>query len=177
MKRVIALFMSGMMLLSLAACASDGGRSRDTRDTRDTREENISFNETSKTQVDLDELRRVDGPMLEITTTIRLPLPEDEDPDSTLILGYDGMITNPDDTSLSWGPISDEDYLTFYTFCVESVEDNPFADYFEDVCDGQTYRFVFYDEDGDAHEIYDGYIYENEELSAVNDLLYSCCHN
>ena len=47
-----------------------------------------------------------------------------------------------------------------------------FADYYEEVCDGQTYSFVFYDVDGNQHVLYDGYIYENAELNSILDMFY-----
>ena len=163
MKRVIALFMSVVMVLSLAACGSaEGGR--ESRGSRDSREENISDKE-------IEALRANEGPMLEITCTIQAPIPDDMDRDSTLVLGYNGMIMNPDEYGQNKGPVSDEDYMTIYEFCIDAVENDTYADYYEDVCDGQTYRFVFTDEDGDAHVIYDGYIYDNRELNFVHDLI------
>ncbi|MCR5594055.1 MAG: hypothetical protein K6F79_09955 [Saccharofermentans sp.] len=169
MKRVIALFMSGMMLLSLAACGSaEGGR--ESRGSRDSREENISDKE-------IEALQANEGPMLEITCTIQAPIPDDMDRDSTLVLGYNGMIMNPEVDGQTWGPVSDEDYMEIYEFCVDAVENDTYADYYEDVCDGQTYRFVFTDEDGDAHVIYDGYIYDNRALSDVDNLIDSYCGN
>jgi hypothetical protein len=68
--------------------------------------------------------------------------------------------------------LTDEDYMTVYSFCVETVRNDTFADYYEEVCDEQTYRFLFYDEDGEEHVLYDGYIYQNDELNSILDIVY-----
>ena len=120
----------------------------------------------SKPDYRIEELQEIEGTMLEITSTIRLPVEEGTDIDNTVIVEYDGHAYEVDSNYLNC-TLSDEEYMTIYRFCVESVENNTFADYYEEVCDGVTYRFTFYDEDGEAHLIYDGYIYDNEELQSI----------
>lgn len=161
MKRVLALVIVFGMLAGISAC-SEG---RDNRRDRDRGSSGTGI------KVDVDSLRTYDGPMLEITSTIRMPVPDDIDPNNTSVLNYDGTIFNSYNPNECLGSLSDEDYMTVYRFCVETVENDTFADYYEDVCDGQTYRFVFYDEVGEPHVLYDGYIYENDELSSIVDMI------
>ena len=146
MKKIIAVLMTMVMLAGFTACGKAGDEAK----------------------YDIEELKTYEGPMLEITSTIRAPIPDDMDRDNTVIVNYDGSIEIPlNPITQSGVPISDEDYMDLYRFCTESVENDTFADYTEYYEDGVTYRFVFYDEDGDAHEIYDGYLYENDELRSV----------
>ena len=67
--------------------------------------------------------------------------------------------------------MSDEDYMELYKFCKTALKTNKFAGYSEDVCDGQTYMFMYYDEDGNEQLIYDGYCYDNDELDSIVDLV------
>jgi hypothetical protein len=176
MRKIIAAIFTVLMVTGTAACGKAQG-GRESRRETDSREEYISDNETEATRIVKEDLQTLEGPMLEITCTIQELIPDDMDRDNTKVLGYNGMIMNPDVDGQTWGPVSDEDYMEIYEFCVDSVENDTFADYYEDVCDGQTYRFVFTDEDGNVHEIYDGYIYDNRELSSINALLDSYCWN
>lgn len=161
MKRVLAFVMMFGMLAGITAC----------RENRDHRRDRDRESSRTELKVDVDTLKTYDGPMLEITSTIRMPLPDDVDPNSTSVLYYDGTVNNSYNPNECLGTLSDEDYMTVYRFCVETVENDTFADYYEDVCDGQTYRFVFYDEEGNPYVLYDGYIYENDELSSIVDMI------
>ena len=160
MKRVLAFVMMFGMLAGITACSENRDHRRD------------RSRESSRTEIKVDTLRTYDGPMLEITSTIRMPVPDDVDPNSTSVLNYDGTVYNSYNPNECLGTLSDEDYMTVYRFCVETVENDTFADYYEEVCDGQTYRFVFYDEEGEEHVLYDGYIYQNDELSSIVDIFY-----
>ena len=159
MKKFIALVLAVSVLFGTAACGKAD------RNARGGSRESGESSET-KTESKIEELQELEGPMLEITSTIRLPVEEGTDIDNTLVLEYSGHAYE-EDTGWLEGYLTDEEYLTVYNFCIESVENNTFADYYEDACDGVTYRFVFYDENGDAHLIYDGYIYENAELNSI----------
>ena len=162
MKRIIAVLVSLIMLTGLTACSDNGDTGRSRR----------RSHEATEIKVDIEDLKTYDGPMLEITSTIRMPVPDDVDPNSTSVLNYDGTVYNSYNPNECLGTLSDEDYMTVYRFCVETVENDTFADYYEEVCDGQTYRFVFYDEEGEEHVLYDGYIYQNDELSSIVDIFY-----
>lgn len=162
MKRIIVVLMSLIVLTGLTACSDNGDTGRSRR----------RSHEATEIKVDIEDLKTYDGPMLVITSTIQAPVPEDVERVSSIILHYDGTISNPGYPNQCLGMLTDEDYMTVYSFCVETVRDNTFADYYEEVCDGQTYRFVFYDEEGEEHVLYDGYIYQNAELSSIADILY-----
>ena len=157
MKRIIALVLTMVMLAGVAACGkTEGNRGRE------------SGSETSE-NTNIVALQQLHGPMLEVVSTVRLPVEEGTDIENTVIVEYDGDAYEVDSTYLNCH-LSDEEYMRIYRFCTESVENDIYADYYEDACDGITYRFTFYDEDGNAHLIYDGYIYENEELQSIIDI-------
>ena len=157
MKRIIAITLTLVMLTGAAACSKTERNSRHGSD-----EENYKPQE-------IEELQEIEGPMLEVVSTMRLPVEAGTDIENTVIVEYDGDVYEVDTNYLNYH-LSDEEYMWLYRFCTESVANDIFADYYEDVCDGVTYRFTFYDEDGNAHLIYDGYIYENEELQSVIDI-------
>lgn len=160
MKRFIALVLILVMLSGIAGCANSERNGR-----RGSSSESGSVNKFEQ----LEELQSHEGTMLEIVSTVRLPVEEGSDIENTVIVEYSGDAYEVDTNYLNCH-LSDEEYLTIYNFCVESVENDTFADYYENVCDGITYRFTFYDEDGNAHLIYDGYIYENAELNSIIDI-------
>ena len=162
MKRIIALLLTLVMLAGFAACERKHADHKPREDNPVETEYKIS----------IDRLKSYEGPMLVITSTIQAPIPEDVERVSSIILHYDGTISNPGYPNQCLGLITDEDYSTVYSFCVETVRDNTFADYYEEVCDGQTYRFVFYDEEGEEHVLYDGYIYQNDELNSILDIVH-----
>lgn len=67
--------------------------------------------------------------------------------------------------------MSDSDLRFLYEFCIDAYENETFKDYKEDVCDGTTYSFVYYDLDGNAHTLYSGYCYENEALKKAYETI------
>ena len=160
MKRFIALVLILVMLSGIAGCANAERNGR-----RGSSSESGSVNKFEQ----LEELQSHEGTMLEIVSTVRLPVEEGSDIENTVIVEYSGDAYEVDTNYLNCH-LSDEEYLTIYNFCIESVENDTFADYYEDACDGITYRFTFYDEDGNAHLIYDGYIYENAELYSIIEI-------
>lgn len=60
--------------------------------------------------------------------------------------------------------LSDEDLITFYSFCMRYGDGNAFTGYRETVDDGETRGYYYYDEQGNRNEIYSGYCYDNETL-------------
>ena len=86
-------------------------------------------------------------------------------------LTYTGLAYNPNPIEEVGIKVTDEEYRRIYEFCQEAVAKNKFANYSEDVCDGTTYKFVFYDKDGKEHVIYDGYCYDNKELQEIKKLI------
>ena len=85
-------------------------------------------------------------------------------------VSYDGHAYNPNSEENQYVKMTDAEYMKIYEFCVEAVEKNKFEGYKENVCDGDTYTFIYYDTEGKEHEIYSGYCYENEELQ---DIMYT----
>ena len=163
MKRIIAVLMSLIMLTGLTACSDNGDTGRSRR----------LSHEATEIKVDIEDLKTYDGPMLVITSTIQGPIPVEEERDHSVVLYYDGTVNYLDASpNECLGALNDEDYMTVYNFCIDTVRNDTFADYYEEVCDGQTYRFVFYDEEGEEHVLYDGYIYQNDELSSIVDIVY-----
>lgn len=148
MKKIIAVLMTAVMLLGAASC--------ERREDRRGNDEGIT----------LEDLKANDGPMLVVESVVRAPVPDDYDRYNSITLNYDGSL---DDGNT----ISDEDYMTLYNFCVESIKNDTYEDYIEYYEDGITYSFTFYDEDGEEHVIYDGYIYECEELDDIANLIFS----
>lgn len=84
---------------------------------------------------------------------------------------YSGYAYVPGSLNGEGVKMSDKDLRTIYEFCVNSYENDAFADYSEQVCDGTTYSFVYYDEDGDAHTLYSGYCYSNKDLQSIMDII------
>ena len=85
---------------------------------------------------------------------------------------YDGLVYTPYNYGMQ---MSDRDLLCIYNFCV-NASDGRYDSYSEDVCDGETYTYTFYDTDGKAHELYSGYCYDNDELmKALGILSYYQC--
>ena len=85
---------------------------------------------------------------------------------------YDGYVYTPYNYGMQ---MSDSDLLCIYNFCVAAM-DGRYDYYSEDVCDGETCTYTFYDTDGEAHELYSGYCYDNDELMAAFGILsyYQC---
>ncbi len=74
---------------------------------------------------------------------------------------------------ISSDKMSDYEFKRILEFCLVAKRDDPYKDYSEDVCDGETWTFVFYDGDGESILIYDGYIYDHFGLSSTATLISS----
>ena len=135
----------------------------------------IAFGMTGcgKERPDIKELQKNKGDMLVITCCPQEAMTEEEYENSIFKMSvtYNGYANNPNPINNSLVKMPDDEYLKIYKFCVEAVEDNKFEGYDEDVCDGETYTFTFYDTEGKAHEIYDGYCYENDELQDIMNMI------
>ena len=125
-----------------------------------------------KRDIDLEQVRKIKGTMLEITYQSAGEMTKEEFENSIYSqkVTYSGYACNPFQ-AIEGVMMSDEDYLKVYEFCLDSYENGTFDDYREDVCDGSTYTFTYYDENGEAHRLYSGYIYGNEELSGIVDII------
>ncbi len=118
-----------------------------------------------------DEIKQHDGVMLVIGTSNQSCV--DYSIDSYLGLEYniyyDGTIERVLMYYLSGdhvdaATLSDEDLITFYSFCMRYGDGNAFTGYRETVDDGETRGYYYYDEQGNRNEIYSGYCYDNETL-------------
>lgn len=122
-----------------------------------------------KDEVDINELQKHDGVMLTITRHPQEAMTIEDQRANTTVqkVTYDGLAYNPNPVNKDGIKMSDEDYLKIYEFCIKNVEKSKFKNYSEDVCDGDTYTFTFYDLDGNPTVIYDGYCYSNEDLQDI----------
>ena len=121
----------------------------------------------------IEELKKHEGFMLVIRSTPQMEMTEEEFKRASHKIGvtYSGNAYNPNPVNAEYLPMSDEDYMKVYNFCVTSVAKNKFANYKENVDDGTTYSFTYYDTDGNEHLIYSGYCYQNKELKVIIDII------
>ena len=165
MKRILAAVLTAVMAVSLMGCAGAGtGKSH-----KSTGGGTIPWLNAA-TAANIENLKKNDGKMLEVTAYVSDPQGE-----YTSYVTYDGGVYVPGSGANGEVSISDEDYMFIYNFCVDAYENDSFADYSEDNFDGTTYMFVFYDTDGAAHELYTGYIDDNEALQEINSRIGYYC--
>ncbi len=119
----------------------------------------------------IEELQKLEGDMFVLESYIRAPIPDDMDPTTEYRVTYAGYVYSDRGYADEVAKMSDEDYMELYEFCKTALKTNRFAGYYEEVCDGQTYMFMYYDEDGNEQLIYDGYCYDNDDLEDIVDLV------
>ena len=124
-------------------------------------------------EVDIKELKQHKGNMLVITAYPQGPMTEEEYNMrvSSIRLDYPGTAYIPNPIEEQQISMPDDEYLKIYNFCKKAVAENKFANYSEQVCDGTTYKFVYFDTEGHEHVLYDGYCYENKELRNIISLI------
>lgn len=167
MKRILAAVLTAVMAVSLMGCAGAGnGKSHKSTGggTGGTPAWISDINEAN-----IENLKKNDGNMLEITSC------SDAEDIHTSYVTYGGGVYVSGSGANGEVSISDEDYLFIYKFCVDAYENDSFADYSEDSFDGTSYKFVFYDTDGVAHELYTGYIDDNKDLQEINSRIGYYC--
>ena len=165
MKKILAAVLAAVMAVSLMGCAGTGK----SKSHKSTGGGTIAWLNTA-TENNIENLKKNKGCMLEITEYVSEPQGE-----YTSYVTYGGGVYVSGTGANGEVSISDEDYLFIYNFCVDAYENDRFADYSEDVCDGETYKFVFYDTDGVAHTLYSGYCYDNEALQEINSRIGYYC--
>lgn len=158
MKKILAAVLTAVMALSLMGCAG-AGKSKSPKSTGG---DTIAWLKAAN-EANIDNMQKNKGCMLEITEYVAEPWET-----HTKYVTYDGGVYASGSGAKDAIALSNEDYILIYNFCVDAYENDRFADYSEDVCDGETYKFVFYDTDGIAHELYSGCIDGNDALQAVN---------
>ena len=122
-----------------------------------------------KKAVDIKELQNNDGVMLTITRHPQEAMTVEDQRANTTVrqVTYDGLAYNPNPVNKEGVKMSDEDYLKIYEFCINNAEKSKFRNYSEEVDDGDTYEFTYYDLDGNPTVIYDGYCYSNKDLQDI----------
>ena len=164
MKRILAAVLTAVMAVSLMGCAGAGnGKSH-----KSTGGGTIPWLNAA-TETNIENLKKNDGNMLEITSC------SDAEDIHTSYVTYGGGVYVSGSGANGELTMSDEDYMFIYKSCVDAYENDSFADYSEDVCDGTSYKFVFYDTDGVAHELYTGYIDDNKDLQEINSRIGYYC--
>lgn len=147
--KLISLIMTAVLLFGIAGCRND--------------------------KVDIRELQKNKGVMLEIRGNPQEAMPL-EDYQAVCFrmvqtVYYDGTAYNADSLNTPGIKMTDEDYLKIYNFCIDNIKNNKFSNYSEDVCDGDTYTFTYYDVNGNPTVIYDGYCYDNKELQDIKEII------
>jgi len=152
MRKLLSIVLTLVMAAGMFACSIPGG--------------------SAKRNIDLEKVRQIKGTLLEITHQSAGEMTQEEFEASCYSqkVTYSGDAYNPFQV-VGGIKMSDEDFLEVYEFCLDAYENGTFDDYKEDVCDGSTFTFTYYDENGDAHTLYSGYIYGNEELSGIVDII------
>ena len=150
----------GLCLLDGCAGAVSGGKSKGKDNNSDTLE-------TIGGLITVGDLKRREGDMLVIESTIRAPIPDDMNPTTEYRVTYDGYVYCDSEYSNGPAEIGDEDYMAVYGFCVNAVKTGEFSKYSEDYLDGYTCKLTYYDPDGKEHVIYDGYCYDNDDLQDI----------
>ena len=155
--KLLSIIMIAVLALTMAGCKSDNGKGRERR-------------KKEKQKVNIEEIQKNKGELLVIKYSSMGERTEDYDPSqSQFSVSYSGYTHIPFNTTNL--KMSDEDYLKIYNFCIYNADGSGFKDYKEDVCDGTSYTFIYYDTDGNEHIIYSGYCYENEELKGIIDTI------
>ena len=126
---------------------------------------------SNRRKVNLEEVRKNRGVLLEVTSHPQGPMTQEdvERYTNTQKVTYDGCAYNP--FNEMGVKMTDEEFLFIYEFCLDAYEKDLYKDYSEEVDDGTTFTFVYYDENGEAHVLYDGYCYENKTLSKVRNII------
>lgn len=149
--KILSVIMIAVMAIGMAACSV-----------------------TRKTaKPDINELTKNKGDMLVIVSHPQMALPEGDYKNGILRMSvsYDGYANNPNPINNSQVKMPEDEYLKIYNFCVDAAAKNKFAGYKEQVCDGETYSFTYYDTEGTAHVLYNGYCYENKELQDIMKMI------
>ncbi len=134
-----------------------------------------------KKTVDYDELRAKEGTMFYMGTSNCCLMYEGENECTgySFLIEWNGHVTRQvyyqiTDTLIDEADLKDKDYEKLYEFSERCLKKDPFRNYSEDVCDGNTWFFdYYYSEDEKPFEIYDGYCYEQEELNEIIDMMES----
>ena len=134
-----------------------------------------------KKNVDYDELRAKEGIMFYMGSSNWGLMYEGENECTgySFLIEWNGHVTRQvyyqiTDTLIDEADLKDKDYEKLYEFSERCLKKDPFRNYSEDVCDGNTWFFdYYYSEDEKPFEIYDGYCYNQKELNEIIDMMES----
>lgn len=183
MKKIISVFLATALLAGLTACTYNIDKDIDIKvKTSMNTDETKETDETDITQKDgpSDDLKSGDTLMFsarngnwgEVCTT------DDYWQSTNYEVYYDGTIKciksyNLSGLSVGTTTLSDKDYKKIYDFAYDAYTNDSFSDYSEDGCDGENWSFVYYDSDENAHDLYSGYAYGNDDMTTIEDILES----
>ena len=151
--KLLAVLMIAVLAFSIAGCGSDrNGKSR---------------KNSKGYKINIEEIQKNEGNLLVIKNHPQeaMTVEDYQNASHEITVSYDGYVKLPG--NLTGLKMKDEDFVKIYEFCTKNAEKSKFAKYSEDVCDGDTYTFTYYDLDGNPHVIYDGYCYSNKELQDI----------
>lgn len=149
--KILSVFMTAVLAFGMSGCTAPGKAGRSV----------------------INELQSHKGDLLVIVSHPQEAMPAEEYDKAVVRMSvtYDGCAINPNPINNAKVKMPDDEYLRIYNFCVEAAAENRFAGYSEDICDGTTYTFTYYDTEGNAHVLYDGYCYDNKELQDIMKLI------
>lgn len=150
--KLLSVIMIAVLALSMVGCKAEKKRKTKKRE-----------------KVSIEEIQKNTGDMLVISCSPQFPMTQEEyDASSyTMRVTYDGYVYIPNPVNSNGLKMKDDDFLKLYYFCTGNAEHSDFEGYSEDVCDGETYSFIYYDLEGGRHVIYAGYCYANDELQDI----------
>ena len=133
-------------------------------------------------KADINELQSREGVMLKISSSCHHPYnwspngPIDRHEGDSYTIYWNGTVEKTAWYSISENivldgvSLSSEDYMYLYDFAEDAYLNDSFEGYREEICDGQTYSFMYYPADDDEpKDLYSGYCEDNEKLQgAIN---------
>lgn len=111
---------------------------------------------------DIAQLRSRSGEMLTVY---------DEQNSTNYMLRWNGELCKSCDGNREYVSLSDDDYMTVYTFAQSAYDHDTFVLYSEDGDDDCRWRFEYYPSNDDVYEIYYGAIRQNRELTEITAIL------
>jgi len=171
MKKTLSLVLaSTLMIAMLTGCPAEKAKV-----TRETTVESIR-------EIDLTELRSREGCMLRVSNGNcgEMCSADDEWSSTSYTINWDGTISRNVNYVVSGCitdeavTLSEEDYLTIYRFAESAYENETFADYSENVCDGESWSYYYHPDNSEESVcLYGGYAYNNDALCKIQEIVKS----
>lgn len=183
MKRTVSILLVIAIMFGIASCAtektmeSSGKRSKG-KNIAENKETDVD--ETDVDETDIEALKEIDGIMFKGNNSNCWMIVDNMDTwiNTEYVLYYDGTLEITVNRNLTGSitqttQISDVDYIFVYDFAYDGYVNETYKDYYEQVDDGDTWAYYFYDSDKSTHMIYSGYAYSNEAMCFIEDILES----